>query len=287
MSGGTPVRVIGTDSTWDVSPAGRAELDGSSVATCCITIDDIDGWALEHLEVYNAVDAGIGYTDADNLRSWDFIDCHSYNNDMGIGPVSGSSKLMLYALLVGCDIYNNTTAAMGQAYYSQLDLCSVRGNGNGIAAGTGTGVHACAVYANTGYGIRGLGGAIIVDQSVIDDNAVAGIWCGDSTIVQACRLTNNGTYGIQASSAFVLDLWNVYQGNASGNVTGSVISAGWQGGTARIDATADGYEDQAADKFTLNLGAEGYRQAMTMPDGLSVARFAAGLPTMPRVGVRG
>jgi len=366
MGAGTPIRMIGVDSDWNVTPGTMAELDGHSLAVGGITIDNKGDATLEHFEIHDVNETGVALTDTANVYKWHFMDCDIYNNSVGIGRAVGSDKVFYFSLILGCHLHANTNA-VGQTtgwQYSAIMLSTASGNttagGRGFRTENGCFLWGCLAYGNNDAGISGAAGVQVV-QCVSDGNGY-GVKMFTNGTVLGCRLTNNTTAGLNADNVFAHDLWNYYGDQNGAATSGSLIDPNWQGTSTRTTTGAEGYEDivvmfnfdngsgdayiegelltganagtaritaitdngatgtvsarwlsgarfvdgeqitggtggKTADldgdhsltnpKYTLALGAAGYRQMMTMPDGLSVARFAAGLPTMPLVRPKG
>jgi len=286
---GDPIRYVGCNSDGDVDGT-KFVLDGDDAATCCLVIDDQDGYIIENFEFKNAVGANVYMSNTDDVYYWSFLNCDSHDAGHAGWYCYHTPKYMHYCLWYGCRGYDNGNAGFMGAKYSTLEHITAIGNAsNGIQLMAGSQLRDYISHNNVGHGVYTNGNGIVVSDGVSDGNTEgSGIHAnGGITLCLRNRLTNNTAtgeaYGLSTDTAMVFDLWNFYNNNKSAATleTGLIISS-FKGTATALDTDdgTEGYEDRTADKFELQPGAAG-RLVEVVLDANNTSRFNVGLPYQP------
>ncbi len=289
---GTPIRVVGVNSSW-VNDGTRAMLACGGMATNGLLVDDVNGWTFENFEIANAVGDGFLPSATDHVYYHSFLNCyvHDCGGDGWAQSTAGGAQFTL-CLWTTCHSTNNVN---GWDFPSTGHLAGCSGNDNsarGLAMSYAMSHRDCAFNNNATDGLHLYRGGA-AHNCIMDGNADYGVVsAGGVHLVMACRITNNGAYGINVSSGLVWAPFNYINGNTSGRTNGSIIDTTWKGietvlPAAHVtDKAAYGYADRGNGNWNLRLGAEGYRTEWDL-DGTNIIRFARGLSTMPLIKPRG
>jgi len=259
-------------------------LDCDSAALCGLKSADKDFWVVRNFEIKNSTGDCVEGATA-NPRSWIFNNCYLHDAaGAGIGD-GAAAKPFDRCAFVYCRFEDNTTLG-ADAQYANYSFCTFIGNGTyGFNSGSYSVVYGSVIHGNTGDGgYTSIGGGIF--DCVFDGNS-DGIDLGNAgAAVIGCTQTNNGAYGIRCRGLAVV-LYCLQNGNTSGAILETAPAYEELKGASTDVAGAEMYEDQANDKFTNRIGAPGFRNVLTLPDGLSKVSFGTGLPNVPILHPRG
>ena len=274
---GTPIRVIGQNSSW-ATDGTKSILDGNSKATYCLVSVGKHYWHVFNVELKNAASDN-ATCKTDHGYYWIFKNCASHDAG-GSGWSAAGGKYFRGSSHVLCSAYNN--AAYG--IYSRgsiYALCTAYGNGNvGLALYGGYAIIGGLAYGNaTNYMVTG-GTHSISAFGVSDDPTSYGfLFSGGTHVVFGNRITGTGLAGIRGCAGDeVQDLYNFI--NMTTKTSNITVDQQVRGADTRIETGMEGYEDAANDLYNLVLGAAGYRTEIDMGGG-NYARFARGLPSVP------
>jgi len=280
---GTPIRVIGCayDGGEFTVDGTKAVIDANDAAVNCLTVEDKDWWIWENVEFCNATGSNLHVTATASALYWVFLRCDSHDAG-GDGWGATGAKFWGYCHFIRCRAWSNDGDGFADTYGpGGFHECISIGNGqDGLVVSYGMVADGCIAHGNTRWGFQAqsLTAGMIV-RCVSDGNGMDGITIAVGTaVVRECRLTNNGRYGLNTNGKTVIDLNNVYLGNASAAVFGETIHEDG-GAETRITAGVAGYENLAGDVFNCRLGAAGYRTEIDLGGG-NYVRFCPGLPTM-------
>lgn len=281
---GTPIRILGHNSdaghTIDGTPA---IIDaGPNAVANCLRVNNRDFWHVRHVDFLNATGNNVDAT-AGNPSGWHFHRCRA-NASTGGGGWAGTSSWYgtWWTLCQGNNNAGGNGFAGGSYGCAYIGCQALHNAGRGIQLGGYYELAAlCIVHGNTYPGLDCWRRAVLIGN-VVDGNVganAAGIMAREGVLAVLNRLTDNDNFQIDTDGAAnVVDLFSVILGTAPADDGGPLIEHLDKGVTSRIVAGAAGYEDAAAHKFALRVGAAGYRREIDLGGG-NYLRAAAGLPT--------
>ena len=254
---GKPIIISGVNGSW-ANDGSLVCIDGDSWATSAFTADNTGGFLFENFEFRNFVESGFGISNTANVYYWGFHNIHSHTNGRdGIGANNGASRSFGYSLILGCSLLDNSRH--GASYFSYGSLLALNDMSRNSSYGYGYGDVSLWANLMQGNGSRpyyfGRGSVL---QNVLDDNGTSGLYAGYGPTLLAFNRVTNNPVGFWASTCLALDFWNYYNGNAALE-QGDVIIHERFGVDTRLTGLPQGYEDAAAGKFMLRIGATGLR----------------------------